>query len=77
MSNLEIAKRIVKENFKDAKCGIFSTRNIVGDEMTTIYAKDGLTVDICYGYRYFEVFGLPDNEYDELYDYYHKELRGW
>ena len=76
MSNLETAKRIVKENFKGAECGIFNTRNIAGDEMTTIYAKDGLTVDICYGYSYFEVFGLPENEYEELFDYYH-ELRGW
>lgn len=67
---LEIAKSVIKENYKDADCGIFDCRNLVGDSMSTIYDEDGLQIDICYRYSYFEVFGLTDNEFAELEKYY-------
>ena len=76
MAKLETAKDIVKKNFDDARCGIFDTRNWAGDLMTTIYDDGELTIDICYDYAYFEVFGLTDEEFEELSDYYH-EMRGW
>lgn len=38
--------------------------------MTTIYKDDELTIDICYDYSYFEVFGLSDTEFEELEDFY-------
>ena len=75
MSNLEKAKEIVKENYRDAQCGMFNTRNVVGDAMTNIYDENGLIVDICYDYMYFEVFSLSDNEFVELLKYYNS-LRG-
>ena len=70
MSNLEKAKEIVKENFDDASFGLFDTRNAVVDAMTNIYDENGLIVDICYEYMYFEVFGLSDDEFAELLKYY-------
>lgn len=75
MSNLEKAKEIVKENFDDAWSGLFNTRNVVGDAMTNIYDENGLIVDICYEYMYFEVFGLSDDEFAELLKYYNS-LKG-
>ena len=72
MTKLEIAKEIIKNNIADGDCGIFDSRNIVGDRMTTIYHRDGLTIDICYFYSYFEVFGLTDSEFSDLADYYDK-----
>ena len=74
MDMLETAKKIIKENFEDAKYGIFDSRNIVGDAMYNVYDKDGLTIDICYGYGYFEVFGLTDKEFEKLEEYY-EELK--
>ena len=68
---LEIAKRIIEENYDDAECGIFFSRNAVGDRMETIYEDDDLTIDICYGYEYFEVFGLDTDEQEELEEYYY------
>ena len=70
MSNLEKAKEIVKEHYRVADSGIFNSRNIVGDEMGTIYEDANLTIDICYHYSYFEVFGLSDAEFEELERYY-------
>ena len=70
-NNLEIAKKIIKENFEEHDCGIFNTRNIVGDFMETIYNKDELQIDVCDGYAYFEVFGLSEKEFGELEKYYH------
>ena len=70
MSKLEKAKEIIKENFDDADCGIFDNRNFVGDPMFTVYESDELTIDICYNYAYFEVFGLSPDEFKELEDYY-------
>ena len=71
MNNLEKAKEIIKEHYKDADCGIFNTRNWAGDVMTAIYDKDGLTVDICYNWSYYEVFGLSNDDFLELSKYYY------
>ena len=70
MNKLDIAKKIIKENYKDADCGIFDSQNIVGDPMTTLYEYYDLIIDICYPYAYFEVFGLSDDEFDELENFY-------
>lgn len=70
MGKLEIAKRIVKENYDDADCGIFNNRNLLGDGMINLYDDDGLQIDICYGYNYFEVFGLSTDEFAKLKEYY-------
>ena len=76
MNKLAKAKEIIKENFRNGSDGLFDTRNIIGDTMTELYNNDGLKIDICYGYSYFEVFGLTDTEYDELGKYY-RSLRGF
>jgi hypothetical protein len=71
MSNLEKAKEIVKAYYKNANYGIFNSRNIIGDMMETIYENNGLTIDICYHWSYFEVFGLDEAEFKELERYYY------
>lgn len=70
MNNLEKAKEIVKEHYSDARWGIFNSRNLVGDVMSTIYFGEGLTIDICRNYGYFEVFGLSNADFEELVMYY-------
>ena len=47
--------------------GIFNSRNISGDPITTIYDEpaDGVVVDACYGYDYIEIFGLTDEEFKD------------
>ena len=72
MTNLEVAKQVIWDNIGLAECGIFNTRNIAGDPMATLYEKDGLCIDICYGYEYFEVFGLTEEEFSELEEFYQK-----
>lgn len=70
MSKLDIAKDIIKGFYFLADCGIYNTRNIMGDPMTTIYEDNGLTIDICYNYSYFEVFGLSKADFKELEKFY-------
>lgn len=70
MNKLEKAKEIIKANYKVASHGIFNSHNCVGDNMTTVYEDEGLTIDVCYGWAYFEVFGLSDEEFSELEKYY-------
>jgi len=69
------AKLIIEEYYSEADCGIFFCQNMVGDPMNTIYEDDDLTIDICYSYSYFEVFGLTEYEEIELEEYYYG-LRG-
>lgn len=71
MNKLDIAKVIIKEHIEEADCGLFDCRNIMGDPMYTLYNDDGLIIDICYYYSYFEVFGLSKKEFSELLTYYH------
>lgn len=73
-SKIETAKRIIKDNFKEAECGIFNSRNIAGDLMNTIYDDGNLQIDICYYWGYFEVFGLSDEEFKELERFYNYDL---
>lgn len=70
MTVLEKVKEVIREYYEYADCGIFNTKNIVGDTMTTVYEEMGVVVDVCYGYAYFEVFGLNDEEFEELENYY-------
>lgn len=70
MTNLDRAKIIIKRYYKRAHCGIFDSRNFVGDPMETVYNKNGLMIDICFKWAYFEVFGLTPNEFDELKKFY-------
>lgn len=72
MTKLEKAKEIIKEYYKEGDCGIYNSQNIVGDWMTNIYNNDGLCIDICYGYSYFEVFGLSNKEFADLEKYYNE-----
>ena len=75
MTKLETAKQVIKQHIKSAECGIFDVRNFVGDPMTNVYLRDGLQIDICYHYGYFEVFGLTCAEFSELAIYYRSLLR--
>lgn len=73
MNKLRKAKEIIKEYSinKGYEFGIFNSRNTVCDTMLNLYNKgDGLIVDVCPMYGYFEVFGLSEDEFDELVDYY-------
>lgn len=45
---------------------IFNSRNIAGDSMCTIYDKDGISIDECFYYGYIEIFGVTEDEYNEL-----------
>lgn len=69
--NLEIAKEIIKKNISYATSGIFNTLCIMPDEKTCIYDDGGLTILICYDWAYFEVFGLSEENFCILTDYYH------
>lgn len=68
--NLDIAKKIIKANYKDFDGGLFDSRNIVGDDMRTIYDKGGLTIDVCDFYEYIEIFGLDYKDFRKLDKYY-------
>ena len=71
MTKLDIAKQIINENYESAEHGLFNSRNLVGDHMENLYHKDGLIIDICYYWSYFEVFGLSKDEFAELFKFYH------
>lgn len=44
----------------------FNSRNTSGDEMCTIYSEDDIIVDYCGVWEYIEVFGLTEDEFQEL-----------
>ena len=67
----DVIKNLIKENFKYGECGLFDTRNIVGDSMNSLFKGEHLALDICYDYSYFEVFELSHEEFMELSEYYY------
>ena len=70
ISRIDKVKNVIRDEFTSARCGLFFTRNLVGDRMSTIWEEDGVTIDICYDYEYFEVFGLTEEEENELLAFY-------
>ena len=67
---VEKVKEVIENNIEDALWGIFDCRNIVGDPMKTIYDEAGVRIEICRKWRYFEVFGLTNEEFSEVKSFY-------
>lgn len=67
---LEKVKEIIKENYKKFDCGLFFTRNIVGDYMTTLFENKYFTLDGCYDWSYYELFGTTEEEKEEVWKFY-------
>lgn len=65
-------KSVIESNYYRADCGLYFTRNIVGDAMETIFDGEFFTVDVCWGWAYFEVFGCEEDEESELEELYGK-----
>lgn len=67
-------KELIKKHYEEANAGMFFTRNIVVDDMTTIYNGQYFTLDICYFWMYYELFGCTESERKEIEELY-KELK--
>lgn len=63
-------EKIIKEYYNEASYGLFFNRNNFGDKMVNIYNKNGIQIDICYDYGYFEIFGLDSLQETELTKFY-------
>lgn len=63
MAKYDIKEVIEAVKKFDLGCGIYNSRNIVGDKMETVYSKDGVTIDACYYWEYIEVFGLTYDDF--------------
>lgn len=59
-------KRFLQENHANVQA--FNTRNIAGDRMETVYKDGDIIVDYCKGWEYIEIFGLTEEEFDDLLD---------
>ena len=68
MNKIDKLKIFLQENYPNEQA--FNTRNLIGDNMRTVYDEDGIIVDYCYEYEYIEIFGLTDVEFENLIDDY-------
>lgn len=73
--DLTAAKEIIAANIKDAKYGIYDCGNFAGDTMNELYNNGEIKIAICFGWGYFEVFGLNDQEFSELKEYYNNIVK--
>lgn len=67
---LRKVKKIIKEYYNEANCGLFDARNIVGDIVINIFKGEYFSIDICFHYSYFEVFGTTTKEFEEIKKFY-------
>lgn len=70
MSKLDIAKEVISEYLPEGLCGIFDCLSREPDEKVPIYVSEGLVILFCWYWSYFEVFGLSDEEFKELENWY-------
>lgn len=76
VSRIDKVKNVIRSSYTDAMCGLFFSTNWIGDPMSTLWEEDGMTIDICYNYEYFEVFGLTEEEENELFAFYNSLTGG-
>ena len=73
---MEELKKFIASTYEEYDCGLFYNRNTVGDNLSVIYEDNkGRRVEGCEEYSYYEVFGLTQEEQDELTKYYN-DIRG-
>ena len=65
-------RRLIKKNYEYADSGLFNTRNIADDDMSNIFTGKYFTLDICYHWSYFEVFGTKEKEFKKLKKFYNR-----
>lgn len=64
-------KDVIRTYYSQARCGCFFCHNHAGNTLQTVYNSNGIQVDVCYGWEYFEIFGLNEAEEKEVEDYYY------
>ena len=75
MNKVEKVLEFFKENPDEIRrCGVFNSRNIVGDRMYSVAEIEGIQIDACYEYDYLELFGFTENEFKEFKEKYNKML---
>ena len=62
-------KEIIRNYYSDSD-GHLSAHNAPGDPILEVYVDDETTVGVCYRYSHFEIFGLTEDEEDEVFAYY-------
>ena len=67
---LKEVKKLIKKHYGSADGGMFFTRNIAGDTMETIYKGMFFTLDVCWYWGYYELFGCTEDEEEEVAIYY-------
>lgn len=72
MNTLDEIKAIIDLYGDECAYGLYDCRNTCGDEMTNVYNKDDVTIDICLDNAYIEVIGLSDTDFNKLSDYYNR-----
>lgn len=70
ISRINKVKNVIRDNYINAMHGLFFTPNWIGDPMSILLEEDGVIIEICYKYEYFEVFGLTEEEENELLTFY-------
>lgn len=61
-----IVDLFLSKRFPD-KIQMFNTKNIVGDDMETIYDDGKVKIEYSKEYDYIEIFGLSYRDYEEIY----------
>ena len=67
---LKEVKEFIKKHYASADGGMFFTRNIAGDTMETIFKGEYFTLDVCWHWGYYELFGCTEDEEKEVTEYY-------
>lgn len=66
MSDITRLKRFLQKNYPNIQA--FNTRDMARDFILQVYNKDGIIVDYAPHWDYIEIFGLTDEEFENLID---------
>lgn len=67
---LKKVKSLIKKYYVDGDGNLFNSRNAFEDLMCNIFRGEFFTLDICFDYHCFEVFGTTEEEFQELKNFY-------
>ena len=65
MKNKDVENFLKEHNLWGTQC--FNIPNTAGDPTETIYNQDGIQIELCEYYDYYEIFGLDEEDFKELW----------
>lgn len=71
LQEIENAKKIIKLFYESGIInGLYKDKTFINDRIINLYKSKNIKLDMSLRYKYFKIFGLNDDEFNDILKYY-------